>query len=185
MESEETMLRCAWSTRGRAAGCRVPHPSSSSGTRTSRRGRSAVVRVLLAAAMLIGIAAVPPAAASGAASAAAVPAPVAHPRIVNASQLAKVRRIIAVPGTAQKVWDKLVATVDEGEGSALDAAFVLAVTGEQRYAAQAFTLFRQAGESCGASRRWRSATPCRSWPPRTTSPTTAGPRRSATRRWRR
>ncbi|MGW8952230.1 galactose-binding domain-containing protein [Streptomyces sp. NPDC055709] len=96
--------------------------------------------------MLIGIAAVPPAAASGTASAAAVPAPVAHPRIVNASQLAKVRRIIAVPGTAQKVWDKLVATVDEGEGSALDAALVHAVTGEHRYAAQAFTLFQQAGE---------------------------------------
>ncbi|MFI1966339.1 discoidin domain-containing protein [Streptomyces pathocidini] len=84
--------------------------------------------------------------AEGEVLATATPARTAHPRLVTPDQLAKVRRIIKEPGTPRKTWEAVLGSLEGGGGSARDAAFAYAVTGDQAYADQAFALFQQAAK---------------------------------------
>ena len=83
--------------------------------------------------------------ADGQVIATAVPARAQHPRLVTPGVLSKVRRIVDEPGTTKAAWQALLARVDTGGGSALDAAFAYAVTGQRDYAEAAFAQFRKAG----------------------------------------
>ncbi|BBE24565.1 hypothetical protein MN0502_34480 (plasmid) [Arthrobacter sp. MN05-02] len=73
-----------------------------------------------------------------------------HPRIgLNPQVLAKINRLIGVPGTPQDAWNTIKTRVDAGMaafGSSADryareAAFVYQVTGDARYAAIAYDAF--------------------------------------------
>ncbi|WP_125778313.1 hypothetical protein [Antribacter gilvus] len=73
-----------------------------------------------------------------------------HPRIgLDADTVAKIRRQVAEPGTPQDAWRAVVRRVEGGRAAAgttpdrwaREAAFLYAVTGEQRYADLAFEGF--------------------------------------------
>ncbi|WP_159706292.1 hypothetical protein [Arthrobacter sp. 18067] len=88
--------------------------------------------------------------ANGGLLASASRATLSHPRIgLNTESLAKIRRLIDVPGTPQQAWNSVKARVDAGRAAfpstpdryAREAAFVFQVTGDAHYADLAYEAF--------------------------------------------
>lgn len=94
----------------------------------------------------------------------------AHPRIMlNEDVLAKIKRLIAKPGTPQQMFETIRARVDKGLASsttsadrfAREVAFLYQVSGEQKYADLAFEAFESAAKKTpfGAKQALDTANP--------------------------